>query len=106
MGCRLIGVIEEQPGTAEPALPLLRLLTLSRSAGEKKADVAEYLWVLDHVGLLVNGRPGRVALYLVIRRLRSTVCRSQVRIRLVSANSIMLWLVPGKARTFPLAVII
>src|SRR5579862_4476897 len=34
----------------------------------KKTDVAEHPQVLDHVGLLVNRLPGRVALYLVIRQ--------------------------------------
>jgi hypothetical protein len=42
-------------------------------ACKKKADVAEYPQVLDHVGLLVNGLPsaGWAALYLVIRTFRS-----------------------------------
>jgi hypothetical protein len=40
--------------------------------GSKKADVAEHPEVFRHVGLLTNKPPGngRVALYLVIRRLR------------------------------------
>jgi hypothetical protein len=31
-------------------------------AGQKKTDVAEHSEVFDHVGLLVNGSPGRSGL--------------------------------------------
>jgi hypothetical protein len=55
---------------------LFTQLQISRSVSvrieaNKKADVAEYPEVFDHVGLLVNGPPGTegVAPYLVIRLL-------------------------------------
>jgi hypothetical protein len=52
--------------------------------GLKKADVAEHPEVFGHVGLLFNEPPslGRVAIYLVIRRLRRAVPGSQKRARI------------------------
>jgi hypothetical protein len=38
------------------------LLRRSRAAAAKKADVAEYPQVLDHVGLLFNEPPGTAGL--------------------------------------------
>ena len=53
--------------------------------GEKKADVGEHPEVFPHVGLLLIGPPrhslnetGRVALYLVIRRLQLLTTQSDV----------------------------
>jgi hypothetical protein len=47
----------------------------------KKADVAEHPEVFGHVGLLFNEPPSlsRVAIYLVIRRLRRAILGSQKR---------------------------
>jgi hypothetical protein len=41
-----------------PSLPVLR----KTPPEAKKTDVAEHLWVFDHVGLLVNGSPGTAGL--------------------------------------------
>jgi hypothetical protein len=73
------------PSRIVPNIPLLlsksRLQSFAtgRKKGEKKTDVGELPWVFPHVGLLIiepprprsfSDQPGRVALYLVIRRLQ------------------------------------
>lgn len=63
------------PKSRRPTLVDVRDLDLG--GGEKKADVAKHLGVFRHVGLLINGPPGRhqtgrVALYLVIRLTSTT----------------------------------
>jgi uncharacterized protein YbcI len=53
----------------------------------KKADVVEHLEVFHHVGLLTNEPPapspdqtGRVALYLVVRRIKSIIMKGDIRL--------------------------
>jgi hypothetical protein len=62
-GCRLLEVALGL--VVHDKSPFLRLasvrpwsLRLSRSAGNKKADVAEHPQAFDHVGLLFNKPPG------------------------------------------------
>ena len=52
--------------------------------GEKKADAAEHPLVFDHVGLLANEPlgTGRVALHLVVRRLRTNNAIAVIEISL------------------------
>ena len=73
-------------------VPPWRVPAFADTTGKKKADVVEYPEEFDHVGLLVNRPPGhsRVALSLVVRRLRFKFCQSRLRTRTRSITSTIL----------------
>jgi hypothetical protein len=72
-----IGAMCCRPGTRRRAInPTIRPRTIQlrrlliflaphSTTGEKKADVAKYLPVFGHVGLLVNGLPGLARLLFI-----------------------------------------